>query len=188
MIQVVRGNLIEQPVAALLLSANNRLAAGSGRSLAVEGLAGRAYVAECRALAALGPDGLPLGSAVVTSGGKLVLGGHRRWILQAITVGYRADRSRIPATPGILYGAVRAALERAELLRIDAVATYLMAQRPGYATRPADEMAEALCGALLDHAAVAASVRRIILCEQAAADVARATKALDRASTARRPL
>jgi O-acetyl-ADP-ribose deacetylase (regulator of RNase III) len=184
-IEVVQGRLAEQPVAALLLSANNRLANRTGRSFDVEQAAGPSYVVECRDRAAGCGDGLPLGSAVVTGGGRLAAGSYRRWILQAITIGYRSDNSRIPASPGIVYSATRAALEKAELFRIDSVATYLMVQRAGYATRPPDEMAEALCRALLDHAAVAVSVARIVLCEEDATGVERATEALDRARASR---
>jgi O-acetyl-ADP-ribose deacetylase (regulator of RNase III) len=184
-IEVIRGRLVDQPVAALLLSANNRLANRTGRSLDVEHAAGPTYAAECRDRAAGGSEGLPLGSAVVTGGGQLAAGSYRRWILQAITIGDRSDNSRIPATPGIVYSATRAALEKAELFRIDTVATYLMAQRPGYATRPPDEMAEALCRALRDHAAVAVSLTRILLCEEDATAVARATQALDRTRAGR---
>jgi O-acetyl-ADP-ribose deacetylase (regulator of RNase III) len=184
-IEILRGSLVGQPVAALLLSANNRLAAGSGWSLEVKRLAGPSYAAECRALASVGPVGLPIGGAAITGGGKLARGGHRRWILQAITIGYRADGSRIPATPGVLYASVRVALEHAEVFRMRSIATYLMAQRPKYATCPPEEMAEALCSALVDHAAVATSVERIIICERADIDLSRAAQALHRAKSMR---
>ena len=189
-VEVVKGRLIDQSVAALVLSANNLLQAGGGWSLEVEKVAGRAYRHECRDLAAVGPGGLALGSAVVTGGGKLAQGELRRCVIQAITTGYvadsrPADQRRIPATPGVLYAAVRAALEKAELYRMDSVATYVMVQRPGYATRPPGEMAETLFRALLDHAAIASAVQRIVVCEEKDAAVADAQAALARAQASR---
>ncbi len=186
MIEVTQGRLVDQPVAALLLSANNQLNAGSGWSLECERLCGPGYCAECREVAAAaGREGLPRGSAVVTGGGKLAQGGRRRWILQAITIRYEPDGTRVKASPRIVYRAVRTALEKAELFRIESVATYLMVQKADYRNGTADEMAEALFRALVDHAAVASSVKRIVVCAADAAEEARARQAHVRARQAR---
>lgn len=179
-IEVVEGKLTEQPVAALMLSANSGLRAGSGWSKRVEELAGPGYVGECADLAAR-PGGLPVGGAVVMGGRRLAAEGQRRWVLQAITIRYQRDGSRVPATPAVVYAAARAALDLAELYRIESVATYLMAQRDGYRTASADEIADALCRALTDHAGIAVSVRRLVICQETTAEAIRADAALQRA-------
>jgi O-acetyl-ADP-ribose deacetylase (regulator of RNase III) len=177
-IEVIAGDLLEQEVGAVMLSANRQIKAGSGCALAVEQRAGRGYLAEMeRMVRTAGPEGLARGGAAVMSGGAHRGGEIRRWVLQAITMEYRHGQ-RVPATPEVVYGAVRAALEKAEAFRMPSVATYLMVQRPGYGSARPEVMAEALMEALVDHAAVATSVRRIVVCETDAVKLTRAVEAL----------
>jgi len=165
-IQVSDGNLLTQPVAAIMISANNHLNGQSSWAKDIRLAAGPRYEAECRRLvAATGARGFHQGTAVVTGGYQMARGNDRRWVIQAITIAYQ-DGHRVRATPDIVYAATRAALEKAEVFQVPSVAAYLMAARyPDYATSPAIAMAEALCYALLDHAMIAVTVRQIILCE-----------------------
>lgn len=164
-IDVVDGDLLAQPVEALMISANNLLRGKSSWAGKVRMRAGLAYEAECRELArSHGTDGIGQGRAAVTGGYELARGNLRRRIIQAITIAYRGN-ARQKATPEILYRATRAGLERAEIYRVSSVATYLMAARPQYATRPPDDMAETLARALIDHAASASSVTQVVICE-----------------------
>jgi O-acetyl-ADP-ribose deacetylase len=67
---VVRGNLLEEPVDAIVNAANGHLAHGGGVAGIIASAAGPGLVAECeRLVAARGP--VPTGSAVVTSAGRL---------------------------------------------------------------------------------------------------------------------
>ncbi|MBI4491360.1 MAG: hypothetical protein HY690_01015 [Chloroflexi bacterium] len=188
-IEVLAGELLDQPVEAILLSANNGLKANQTKwswSREVEQRAGAAYTAECRdVVAAAGTNGLAQGSAVVTGAGCLAHHRELRWILQAITIGYRPGQ-RAPATPAIVYGAVRAALERAETFRVASVATYLMAIRPGYGAPSPEALAGALMRALLDHAAVATSVQRVVVCESNQSRLDLALSALEQGAEERR--
>lgn len=166
---VAQAHLFQAGAEAILLSANNGLRTSKvrpSRARDVEQNAGPNYEVECqRLVAAAGPDGLPVGSAWVTTGGALAMGRTNRWVIQAVTIHYDAQGGRTPATPQVIYKAVRAGLEKAELIRANSVATYLMAQSPGYGTPTPDAVALELCQALLDHAAIAASVQRLMICE-----------------------
>jgi O-acetyl-ADP-ribose deacetylase (regulator of RNase III) len=168
-VEVVNAGLLETDAPAIMLSANNGLRANPtrpSRSLDVERRAGPTYHEECAWLSrSAGLEGLKTGTAVVMGSGDLGQNGPIRWVLQAVTIHYDQNKKRTPATPEIVYHAARAGLEKAEIYRIGAVATYLMATRPDYRTASPDEMAEALFNAILDHAAIASSVEVVRICE-----------------------
>jgi O-acetyl-ADP-ribose deacetylase (regulator of RNase III) len=165
-VEIVNAGLLEANTSAIMLSANNKLKAGSGWSREVEKHAGSMYLEECAWLSrSAGSQGLSPGTAVVAGAGDLARTSPIRRIIQAITIRYDNNSQRVPATPEIVYGAVRAGLEKAEIYHIGAVATYLMAVRPGFATAPPEEMSEALFRAVLDHAAIASSVKLVSICE-----------------------
>jgi O-acetyl-ADP-ribose deacetylase (regulator of RNase III) len=164
---------------AIILSANNTLKAGSGWPYEAELKAGPSYIRECQELArSAGPNGLARGTAVVTSGGQLRRDLANRRIIQAITVVYGPGGNRTPADTGTIYTAVRAGLEKAEVYRASSVATYLMAQQPGYGASSPDDLALSLCLALLDHAAISSSIRRLMICEEDQRAFVRAATAL----------
>jgi len=72
--QVVRGNLLEEHVDAIVNAANGRLAHGGGVAGVIARAAGPELAQECeRIVRARGP--LPSGSAVVTGAGKLAFKG-----------------------------------------------------------------------------------------------------------------
>jgi O-acetyl-ADP-ribose deacetylase (regulator of RNase III) len=165
-IDVVDENLLDQPVEAIMISANNLLRGKSGRAKDVKKAAGPIYEAECSELAdAFRPAGVPQGTAVVTGGYNLAQGNVRRRVIQAITIAYHSS-VQTKASPEILYRATRAGLEKAELYRVTSVATYLMTARAGYATHPEAVMAETLCRTLIDHARIARSVNHIVIAER----------------------
>lgn len=170
-VEIVNAELLEANTSAIMLSANNKLEAGSGWALKVKKRAGSMYLEECAWLSrSAGLQGLSQGTAVVVGAEDLVRTSPIRRIIQAITIGYDENNRRIPATPEIVYRAVRAGLEKAEIYHIGEIATYLMAVRPAdakgpFATAPPDEMSEALFRAVLDHAAIASSVKLVSICE-----------------------
>ena len=181
-IEIANQGLLPTTAAAIMLSANNHLKASPTRwrwSQEVEKQAGSSYQDECAWLSrSAGPDGLHQGSAVVTGAGDLAATTPLRRVVQAITIHYDQTGKRRPATPAIVYRAVRAGLEKAEIYPIPAVATYLMAIRPGYGAGSDDQLADALFRAFVDHAAIAASVAQIIVCETDPARLALARRAL----------
>lgn len=164
-VEVVDHDLLADPAPALMISANNRLTARSGRAAAIGRQGWPGYVAECQRLSsAAGPAGVPQGTAVAMRGAPDP-GSPHHWIIHAITLAYDHHDHRVLATPEVVYGAVRAGLEKAELFQIEAVATYLMALRDGYHAASLDLVAQACCQAIVDHASIARTVRRIAICE-----------------------
>lgn len=164
-VEVVDHDLLADPAPALLVSANNRLTARSGRAAVIGRQGWPGYAAECQRLSsAAGPAGVPRGTAVIARGAPDPAAPHH-WIIHAITLAYDHHDRRVLATPEVVYGAVRAGLEKAELFQAGAVATYLMALRDGYHAASLDLMAQACCEAIVDHAGIARAVRRIAICE-----------------------
>lgn len=188
-IGVIQQDLLPAQVSAIMLSANNHLRASPTRwswSQEVERRAGQAYVDECTWVSqSAGPDGLVPGSAVVMGAGALAPGSRLRFVIQAVTIRYDRSGSRQPATPQIVYRAVRSALEKAEIFHVDTIATYLMAIRPGYGAVSDDLLADALCRALVDHAAIAHSIQEILICEADPGRFALAEQALSKAAARR---
>ncbi|MGH2460935.1 MAG: hypothetical protein ACRDIY_18925 [Chloroflexota bacterium] len=183
-IEIVAQNLLQMTTPAIMLSANNNLRTSPihwSWSQEVEKRAGSTYREECSWVSrSAGPTGLPQGCAAVTGAGALSTSTSLRWVIQAITTHYDNHSNRRPATPEIVYQAVRAGLEKAEVFRIDAVATYVMAIRKGFSSASDDQMAEALFRALFDHAAVASSLKCLMVCETDAARLATAVTAMNR--------
>jgi O-acetyl-ADP-ribose deacetylase (regulator of RNase III) len=80
-ITLVRGDITEQRVDAVVNAANSSLLGGGGVDGAIHRRGGPAILAECRALrAATFPDGLPTGQAVATTAGDL----PARWVIHTV--------------------------------------------------------------------------------------------------------
>lgn len=70
-IELVRGDLTLDSSDAIVNAANSSLLGGGGVDGAIHRAGGGAILAECRAIRANLPDGLPTGEAVITTGGDL---------------------------------------------------------------------------------------------------------------------
>src|SRR6266568_1143134 len=110
------GNLLSEPVDAIVCSANNWLVLGTGIAMEIRVAGGPEIQKECDAIIERNQGlPLPLGIAVLTGAGKLTdSDGHRRYIIHAIGVGYKEKdkipQGRILATPTTVANAVRNAL------------------------------------------------------------------------------
>lgn len=96
-IEVVRGDLTEQVVDAVVNAANSTLLGGAGVDGAIHRRGGPAVLDACRELRATRyPDGLPTGQAVVTTGGELAA----RWVIHTVGPVWsaREDRSALLAS------------------------------------------------------------------------------------------
>ncbi len=96
-ITLVRGDITEQDVDAVVNAANSSLLGGGGVDGAIHRRGGEAILAECRRLREDEyPDGLPVGRAVATTAGKLAA----RWVIHTVGPKYAKseDRSELLAS------------------------------------------------------------------------------------------
>ncbi len=100
-IEIVRGDITQQEVDAIVNAANSRLAGGGGVDGAIHRAGGPRIMEECRTV-----GGCPTGSAVATTGGDL----HARWVIHAVGPVWHGGGSR---EADLLASAYRASLEAA---------------------------------------------------------------------------
>jgi O-acetyl-ADP-ribose deacetylase len=80
-IEAVRGDLTREHTDAIVNAANSSLLGGGGVDGAIHAAAGPALLAECRELRRTSlPDGLGVGDAVATGGGRLAA----RWVIHTV--------------------------------------------------------------------------------------------------------
>lgn len=94
---LVRGDITEQHVDAVVNAANNTLLGGGGVDGAIHRRGGPTILAECRELrSGRYPDGLPTGQAVATTAGKM----PARWVIHTVGPVYHKseDRSELLAS------------------------------------------------------------------------------------------
>lgn len=95
-IVLVRGDITEQDVDAVVNAANSSLMGGGGVDGAIHRRGGAAILEECKEIRATRyPDGLPTGDAVATTGGNL----PARWVIHTVGPVYskKEDRSHLLA-------------------------------------------------------------------------------------------
>jgi O-acetyl-ADP-ribose deacetylase len=100
-IEIVRGDITEQSVDAIVNAANSGLAGGGGVDGAIHSAGGPSIMEECRRI-----GGCPTGSAVATTGGAL----PALHVIHAVGPVYQDGRSR---EPELLASAYRRSLEEA---------------------------------------------------------------------------
>ena len=87
-IEIVRGDITEQHVDAIVNAANSSLLGGGGVDGAIHRRGGPAILAACRAVREERyPDGLPTGDAVATTAGDL----PARWVIHTVGPVYTRD-------------------------------------------------------------------------------------------------
>src|SRR3989442_5547378 len=93
-VELVKGDITEQQVDAIVNAANSWLLGGGGVDGAIHRRGGPEILAECRALrSSRYPDGLPTGQAVATTAGRL----PARWVIHTVGPVHakREDRSAL---------------------------------------------------------------------------------------------
>lgn len=135
-LRVVRGDITELAVDAIVNAANNQFVMGAGVAGAIKRRGGRVIEAEA---VRQGPQ--PVGSAVVTSAGSL----PARYVIHAAVMGmdFQTDAEKIRA-------ATRAALERAGELHVRTIA--FPALGTGVGRFPFDHCARIMVDAVRQHA------------------------------------
>ena len=92
-IEVIRGDITEQQVDAIVNAANSSLLGGGGVDGAIHRRGGPAILAECQDLrASRYPEGLPTGQAVATTAGRL----PARWVIHTVGPVYAKGTDRSP--------------------------------------------------------------------------------------------
>jgi len=90
-ITLVRGDITEQEVDAVVNAANSSLMGGGGVDGAIHGKGGPAILEDCKRIRAERyPDGLPTGQAVATTGGDL----PARWVIHTVGPVYAKSEDR----------------------------------------------------------------------------------------------
>ncbi len=92
-LEIVRGDITDERVDAIVNAANSSLLGGGGVDGAIHRRAGPSLLAECRALRATTlPFGLPVGDAVATGAGELAA----RWVIHTVgPIHGRGDRTQL---------------------------------------------------------------------------------------------
>ena len=152
-IEVVRGDITQQPDAeAIVNAANTELVLGAGVAGAIRRRGGEEIDREGQAKAPI-----KLGEAAVTSAGRL----PNRYVIHAAAMGYRPEDARVPKREGslssapIIGEATRNSLLRAEELKLKSIAFPALAT--GVAAFPVDECAEVMISTVQDYARTNAS-------------------------------
>jgi O-acetyl-ADP-ribose deacetylase (regulator of RNase III) len=90
-ITLVRGDITEQDVDAIVNAANSTLLGGGGVDGAIHRRGGSKILEECKRIRAERfPEGLPTGQAVATTGGNL----PARWVIHTVGPVYSKDEDR----------------------------------------------------------------------------------------------
>ena len=152
-ITVVRGDLTDQDVDAVVNAANSSLLGGGGVDGAIHRRGGPEILAECRRLRAQRyPDGLPTGEAVATTAGRL----PARWVIHTVGPVYSASSDR----SALLASCHRASLRVADELGAATVA--FPAISCGVYGYPVAEAAPVAMAAVRDAASLVEEVRFVL--------------------------
>ncbi|MGN6425977.1 MAG: O-acetyl-ADP-ribose deacetylase [Leifsonia sp.] len=107
-IEIVRGDITEQSVDAIVNAANSSLLGGGGVDGAIHRRGGPAILEACRELRATTlPDGLPTGQAVATTAGEL----DARWVIHTVGPVYAKHEDRTPLLQNAYRSSLRVARE-----------------------------------------------------------------------------
>lgn len=118
-ITLVRGDITEQQVDAVVNAANSSLMGGGGVDGAIHRKGGKAVLDACRALrASQYGRGLPVGQAVATPAGRL----PARWVIHTVGPVYRPNAPDLAELTGQLASCYRESLRVAEELGARSVA------------------------------------------------------------------
>ena len=107
-IEIVRGDITEQAVDAVVNAANSSLLGGGGVDGAIHRRGGPAILAACRELRATTlPDGLPTGQAVATTAGDL----PAQWVIHTVGPVWAEHEDRTPDLQNAYRSSLRVARE-----------------------------------------------------------------------------
>ncbi|MFD7923526.1 O-acetyl-ADP-ribose deacetylase [Streptomyces sp. NPDC059740] len=150
---LVRGDITEQSVDAVVNAANSSLLGGGGVDGAIHRRGGPDILAECRALrAGRYGEGLPTGEAVATTAGRL----PARWVIHTVGPAHTEDEDRSPLLASCYRSSLRVADE------LDAHAVAFPAVSAGVYGWPLDEAARIAVDTVRQTPARVAEVRFVL--------------------------
>ena len=159
-IRLLRGDITEQEVDALVNAANSSLMGGGGVDGAIHARGGPAILEECKRIRAEEyPDGLPTGKAVATTAGNL----PARWVIHTVGPVYAKSEDR----SDLLASCHTESLAVADRLGARTVA--FPAISTGVYGYPVDEAAPVALGAVRDAETRVEEVRFVLFDERSLA-------------------
>ncbi|MGW7051549.1 O-acetyl-ADP-ribose deacetylase [Streptomyces sp. NPDC054887] len=158
-ITLVRGDITEQHVDAVVNAANSSLLGGGGVDGAIHRKGGPAVLADCRRLrASRYGKGLPTGRAVATTAGRL----NARWVIHTVGPVWQPDQDRSE----LLASCYREALRGAE--ELGAVSVAFPAISTGVYRWPMDDGARVAVRTVREAAGGCVAEVRFVLFDEAA--------------------
>lgn len=164
-VTVVRGDITDQQVQAVVNAANSELLGGGGVDGAIHRRGGPAILAECRRLRETRyPRGLPTGRAVATTAGEL----PARWVIHTVGPVWSARGDRAVQLAPLLASCYRESLRIAEELGARSVA--FPAISTGAFGWPMDGAARIAVGAVREESPATIEEVRFVLFDAAGYD------------------
>jgi O-acetyl-ADP-ribose deacetylase (regulator of RNase III) len=152
-IALVRGDITEQHVDAIVNAANSSLLGGGGVDGAIHRKGGPRILEECRKLrASRYSDGLPTGQAIATTAGRL----RARWVIHTVGPVYATSEDR----SDLLASCYRESLRVAD--EVDATTMAFPAVSAGVYGWPLDDAARIAVGTVRTTPAKVAEVRFVL--------------------------
>ena len=156
-LELVKGDITEMDVDAIVNAANERLVHGGGVAGVISRKGGPAIQSESDAW--VHQHGrVRTGSATITSGGRLEAGGNRRFIIHAVGPIYDGT----PRSADLLASAVRAALQMADDRGLKSIA--LPAISTGIFGYPMGEAARVMLQAAIAYLRGETGLERVVFC------------------------
>jgi O-acetyl-ADP-ribose deacetylase len=164
-VMIVRGDITDQHVDAIVNAANSSLLGGGGVDGAIHRRGGPAILAECRALRTCRlPGGLPPGQAVATTAGDL----PARWVIHTVGPVWSAGEDRSSLLASCYVDSLRVADE------LGAATVAFPAVSAGAFGWPVDDAARIAVAAVRSATSAVADVRFVLFSEEVAAAFRRA--------------
>jgi O-acetyl-ADP-ribose deacetylase (regulator of RNase III) len=162
-IELIKGDITEQRVDAVINAANHTLLGGGGVDGAIHRAGGRHILSECQELRrSRYPDGLPTGESVATTGGNL----PARWVIHTVGPTWAKTKDK----SGLLRSCYATSLQVADELSVETVAFPLISS--GIYRWPKDDAVRQALRALRS-ADTSVQVVTMVLFDEATLELAR---------------
>lgn len=163
--EIIQGDITDQPTDAIVNAANSQLKLGAGVAGAIRSKGGPDIQKECDEI-----GGCLLGSAVITTGGKL----RAKYVIHAVGPRYGID----PEPDKNLKSAIKSSIEVAENKGLKSIS--IPAVSTGIYGYPLEDAAKVIISAILEKLDKLTNIRKIVLCLFSEKDYKIFTETMDR--------